>query len=76
MNAREIEYIEARLRAGPNSMPSPEQMEMLIAHARHERNREMAAGFARMVAGLKGFAGQVRKIAAACTDARLHHHNV
>ncbi len=76
MNANEIEYIEARLPAGLHAMPSPEQMERFIASVRHERNQHIAASFARLVTGTKSFAEEVRRIAAACTAARLHLPNV
>ena len=76
MNASEIEFIEAKLQAGLNTMPSPEKLDQLVARVRHERNREMAASFGRFFDGLTNFAGEVRRIAEACTDARLHHHGV
>ena len=72
MNASEIESIEARLQAGLHTLPSPEQLERIVANVRQERNREMAASIVRFVERVIGFAGEVRKIAKACTDARLH----
>jgi len=73
MNASEIEFIEARLPVALRRMPSPEQMERLIARARRERSEHVAAAFSVLVEGVKGFVGVVRRIAAACTAARLHH---
>ena len=72
MNAREIEYIEARLPVGLRAMPSPEELDRLIARVRTERNQHMAASFSAFIEGLKTFAAEVRRIAAACTAARLH----
>jgi hypothetical protein len=72
MNASEIDYIEARLPMGLTAMPSPEEMDRLIARAHTERNQHMAASFYAFIGGLKDFAGEVRKIAVACTAARLH----
>lgn len=72
MNASEIEFIEARLPVALQKMPSPEQMSQLFALAKRERSERMAASFAALQASLKGFFGEVRRIAAACTSARLH----
>jgi hypothetical protein len=72
MNASEIEFIEARLPVALQRLPSPEQMEFLLARARRERNEHMADAFALFVDGVKGFVGAVRRIAASCTAARLH----
>jgi len=72
MNASEIEFIEARLQAGLGTLPTPEQLERLVAKARRERNLEMSASFSRFVRRVAGFAGVARKIAKACTAARLH----
>ena len=76
MNASEIEYLEARLPVGLATMPSPEQIQRLVAKVRHERNQEMAASFSRFLSGFGAFAGEVRRIAAACTAARLHLRNI
>ena len=76
MNASEIEYLEARLPVGLATMPSPEQIQRLVAKVRHERNQEMAASFSRFLSGFGTFAGEVRRIAAACTAARLHLRNI
>ena len=73
MNTSEIESIEARLPLALREMPSPEQMDMLLARGRRKRNEHMAESFTVFVAGVKGFFGEVRRIAAACTAARLHH---
>ncbi len=72
MNACEIEYIEARLPMGLRTMPSPEALDRLVAQVRTQRNQHMAASFSAFIGGLKDFAGEVRKIAVACTAARLH----
>jgi hypothetical protein len=72
MNASEIEFIEARLPVALRRMPTPEQMELLLARARRERNEHMADSFALFVGGVKGLFGAVRRIAANCTAARLH----
>ncbi|MBS0336744.1 MAG: hypothetical protein JSS40_08050 [Proteobacteria bacterium] len=72
MNASEIEFIEGRLPVSLQRIPSPEQMEQLIARAKRERNVHMAVTFVGFVAGMKAFFGTVRRIAAACTSARLH----
>ena len=76
MNASEIEYLEARLPVGSSTMPSPEQLQSLVAKVRHERNQEMAASFSRFISGFLEFTGEVRRIAVACTAARLHRQNV
>ena len=72
MNATEIASIEARLPIGLTAMPSPEEMDRLIARARTERNQHMAESFYAFIGGLKNAADEVRKIAVACTAARLH----
>lgn len=76
MNASEIEFIEARLPVALQAMPSPEQMDQLLARAKRERSEHLAGAFAAFVEGVKGFSGAVRRIAAECTSARLHqeHH--
>ena len=73
MNASEIEYIEARLPVGLKRIPSPEQMDHLMAIANRERNRHMAEAFNGFVAGVSTLLRAVRSNAASCTDARLHH---
>lgn len=75
MNASEIEYLEARLPEGLRAMPSPEQMDQLIARARTQRAQRMAADFLRAVDGVRWFVAEVRKIAVACTAARLRLRN-
>ena len=74
MNASEIEYIEARLPVALRTMPSPEQMERLMATIKRERNRQMAASFAAFGNRLTQAIEEVRRIAVACTAARLHQH--
>ncbi len=74
MNASEIEFIEARLPAGLQRIPSPEQMDRLMAIARRERNRHMAEAFNGFVAGARAFLRAIRRNAQACSDARLHSH--
>ena len=76
MNASEIEYLEARLPVGLRAMPSPEQMDQLIARARTQRAQLMAADFARVVGGLGSFFREVREIAVSCTAARLRMQNI
>jgi hypothetical protein len=77
MTASEIEQIEARLPSSLETLPSPAQMERLIARLKHERNEQIALGFSRLVSlfgrGLVDSAWQIRRIAIACTAARLHH---
>lgn len=72
MNASEIEFIEARLPVSLQKMPSPEQMDRLLARAKRERSQQMAIAFANFVEGTKALFAAVRRIAAACTAARLH----
>ena len=75
MNAREIETIEAKLAEPSRVYPSPEQMERYIAKAHLERNRELAKVFAGAVTTLRRLLGEIRRIAVACTAARLHLPN-
>ena len=72
MNATEIEYSEERLPIILQSMPSPAQMERYLARIKRERNRHMAATFASLGGKLQEAAREIRKIAVACTAARLH----
>ena len=72
MNAREIEYIEARLPMGLRTMPSPEELDRLVAQVRTQRNQHIAESFSAFLDALNAFAVEVRKIAVACTAARLH----
>jgi hypothetical protein len=72
MNATEIESIEARLPTSLQSMPSPAQMERYLARIKRERNRHIAASFAALGGKLQEAARAIRKIAVACTAARLH----
>jgi len=72
MNAHEIESIEARLPISLQSMPSPAQMERYLARIKRERNRHIAATFASLGGRLQDAARTIRKIAVACTAARLH----
>ncbi len=76
MNASEIEFIEARLPVALQAMPSPEQMDQLLARARRERSEHLGEAFAAFVAGTKSLFAAVRSIAADCTSARLQqeHH--
>lgn len=76
MNASEIEYLEARLPVGLRAMPSPEQMDRLIAQARTQRAQLMAADFARVASAIVSFASAVREIAVSCTAARLRMQNI
>jgi hypothetical protein len=76
MNASEIEYLEARLPVGLSALPSPEQVNRLIAKARAQRAQEMAAAFARVLTGLASFAREVRKIAVSCSAARLRLQHI
>ena len=76
MDVSEIEYLEARLSARSRLYPSPEQMECYIAKAHQERSRALVDGFLSTVKTLKGFVQEVRRIAVACTAARLHLPNV
>ena len=76
MNASEIEYLEARLPVGLRAMPSPEQVNSLIAKARSQRAQEMAAAFVRAVTGLASFGREVRRIAMACSAARLRLQSI
>ena len=73
MNASEIEYLEAHLPAGLQSMPSPEQMERVMARIKRERNEHIAASLASAGTALKRACVEIRRIAVACTAARLHH---
>lgn len=73
MNAHEIEDIESHLPIGLQSLPSPAQMERYMAKVKRERNRHIAASFAGLGGKLKEAAKAIRKIAVACTAARLHH---
>ena len=72
MNASEMEYAQARMPFGLKTMPTPEEMERLIAKMRRERNDYIAASFVAFVAKVRAFAGEARRIAVACTAARLH----
>lgn len=72
MDASEIEYLEARLADRHGLYPTPDELECYIAQAHRERNREIAVRFAGLVEGAKNFAGEARRIAIACTAARLH----
>jgi hypothetical protein len=72
MNAHEIGHIEARLPISLQSMPSPAQMERYLARIKRERNRHIAASFAALGGKLREAAEVIRKIAVACTAARLH----
>lgn len=72
MDASEIEYIEARLAARHSLYPTPDELERYLAKAHRERNREIAARFAGFVDRLRNFAVEARRIAVACTAARLH----
>lgn len=72
MDISEIEYLEARLSARARLYPSPEQINCYIAKAHHERNLAMADVLVSTVMTLKSFAQEVRRIAVACTAARLH----
>lgn len=76
MNASEIEFIEARLPAALRleRMPSPEEMQVLVARAHRERSEHLAEAYAAFVAAVQSFVQVVRRIAASCTDARLHSH--
>ena len=76
MNAREIEFIEARLPVSLQKMPSPEQMDQLLARAKRQRSEHLGDAFAAFVEGTRGLFAAVRRIAADCTSARLHqeHH--
>lgn len=76
MNASEIEYIEARLPVSLREIPSPEQMDLLLARAKRERSEHLADAFFGFADGVKALFGAVRRIAADCTSARLHqeHH--
>lgn len=76
MNASEIEYIETRMQAGLRTLPSPEQLELFVAKVHTERNRHLAVGLAHLMAGLGNLVVTVRKIAEACTAARLYARNV
>jgi len=76
MNGSEIEYLEARLPVGLRTMPSPEQMDHLIARARTQRAQLMSADFARLAGAIVSFARAVRNIAVSCTAARLRLQNV
>jgi hypothetical protein len=73
MNAKEIEFIGAGLPPSLTAMPSPAQMERYLARVQRERNRHIAASFASLGERLKQGALAVRRIAIACTAARLHH---
>jgi hypothetical protein len=76
MNASEIEFIEARLPVALRAMPSPEQMDQLLARAKRERSEHIGETFAVFVEGTMSLFAAVRRIAADCTSARLHqeHH--
>jgi hypothetical protein len=76
MNASEIEFIEARLPVSLQKMPSPEQMDQLLARAKRQRSEQFGDAFAAFVEGTKSLFAAVRRIAADCTSARLHreHH--
>jgi len=76
MNTSEIAYIEARLPVGLRAMPSPEQMQNLMGRIRQERSQHMAAGFASLGGKVRQAILEVRKIAVACTAARLHQQPV
>ena len=54
MNASEIEFIEARLPVALQAMPSPEQMDQLLARAKRERSEHLAGAFAAFVEGVNG----------------------
>ena len=72
MDASEIEYIESRLDARHGRYPTPDELERYVAKAHRERNREIAGRFASLVDGLRTLAAEARRIAVACTAARLH----
>lgn len=72
MDASEIEYLEARLSARHGLYPTPDELECYVAQAHRERNREIAVRFAGFVEAVKNLAGEARRIAVACTAARLH----
>jgi hypothetical protein len=76
MNASEIASIEARLPVGLRAMPSPEQMQNLMGRIRRERSQHMAASFASFGGKVRQAILEVRKIAVACTAARLHQQPV
>ncbi len=71
MDASEIENLEARRQAGLGAFPTIDEMERLMARIRHERNAHMAASFVGFVNTIKRLVSEVRRIAVACTAARL-----
>jgi hypothetical protein len=77
MNAYEIEQIEKRMNARMSLPLSYVAWSEIEHRARAERARmvskAIATFFAALAAKLSRFSGQVRRTAAECTDARLHH---
>ena len=72
MNASEITRIETRLPAGATSLPSPERMLGYQDKVRQVRNEQMSSLFFGLIRNLGDGVRVVRKIAKACTAARLH----
>ena len=72
MDLDEMKFMEARLPFGQKEMPSPEEMERLKVKMRQDRNNRIAASLVALVRKLWSFAEEARRIAVACTAARLH----
>jgi hypothetical protein len=75
MNANEINYIEPNSPVTYLKLPSPTQMERYHARIRRERSQYLAQSLVAFARKLGQVATGIRRIAAACTAARLHLRN-
>ncbi len=71
MDASEIDNLVSRRQAGVGTFPTIDEMERLMARIRHERNAHMAASFVGFVNTIRRLGSEMRRIAVACTAARL-----
>lgn len=71
MNSREISEIESRLSHGLEQSLSGAQMDYLLRSARRERAEHVAEGYAALMQKLTAFGAALRRMAEACTAARL-----
>jgi hypothetical protein len=72
MDISEFSQIEAQLPGALRKLPSPDQMTSYHARVRQERNEYMGTLAYRMLVRISAAISEIRRIAVACTAARLH----
>ncbi len=72
MDISEFSRIEAELQGTSRKLPSPDQMTSYHGRVRQQRNEHMRTLAYRVIDGIGAAIREIRRIAVACTAARLH----